>query len=395
MKLLDNIKSKFSRETGNRTYLPEIDGLRFLSITLITLFHIHGYFIQKTHIAFSGNLNDYFYLDKFLSSTERRVPLFFAVSGFIVCLPFAQQYIKGGKKMLIGEFYLRRIARLQVPYVIVLTGLALLQLAMHVHTIRELVPSYFASLFYSHILLLHKSPLISIVIWTMEIEIQFYLVAPFLFKVLQLNEVPRRLILILGIVAFAAYQYYYPTHKNYKNLTTFLQYFLAGILLADVYVSGIGTKLFKNKLIAIITPLLFFCLFFVPIRASILLFALFPFGIITFYYIILRNPVIKGIFSYKYIPVIGGMSYSIYLLHYPVVSMLGRFTLKIQVTHNYAVNLLFQSAVLVAATLIISAVFFVYLEKPFMSPAWVYKLIGRKMPEPNKNNIPKQAQCNS
>src|ERR1700748_477814 len=61
-----------------------------------------------------------------------------------------------------------------------------------------------------------------------------------------------------------------------------------------------------------------------------------------FYYIILKNNAVKKVFSYKFIPIIGGMCYSIYLLHYAIISFLGRHTIHFHVTDYYLPHLLLQ-----------------------------------------------------
>ena len=46
------------------------------------------------------------------------VQLFFVISGFILSLPFARQYLCQGRRISLREFYVRRVARMQPPYAI-------------------------------------------------------------------------------------------------------------------------------------------------------------------------------------------------------------------------------------------------------------------------------------
>jgi peptidoglycan/LPS O-acetylase OafA/YrhL len=110
---------------------------------------------------------------------------------------------------------------------------------------------------------------------------------------------------------------------------------------------------------------------------------LFPFMIGLLYYIILRNDIVKAIFSYKFIPIIGGMCYTTYLIHYTVISMLGRYTVNITFTNYYIPNMLLQFVLLIIPILLIAAVFYLYIERPFMSKKWVDKLMkkDKKTPE--------------
>ena len=101
----------------------------------------------------------------------------------------------------------------------------------------------------------------------------------------------------------------------------------------------------------------------------------FPFLIGLFYYTILRNDIVKRVFSYKFVPIIGGMCYTIYLIHYTVISMVGRFTINIHFTHYYLPNLFLQIMLLIIPVLTFSSFFFLYVERPFMSKKWIDKLL--------------------
>src|SRR4051812_47557294 len=128
--MFDFLYNKFRRITTNQLYLREIDGMRFLSLMLVTLFHIRGYFLEKTHLKFTDNPADYYWFNKFFVNADRSVPLFFAISGFILCMPFAHHYINGGKKIHLKQYYIRRVTRLEPPYFIVMICIFLVQLAM-------------------------------------------------------------------------------------------------------------------------------------------------------------------------------------------------------------------------------------------------------------------------
>ena len=56
------------------------------------------------------------------------MPLFFAISGFILALPFAEHYLSGAPRPTLGRYYVRRVTRIEPPYVINLTILLALML---------------------------------------------------------------------------------------------------------------------------------------------------------------------------------------------------------------------------------------------------------------------------
>ena len=74
--------------------------------------------------------------------------------------------------------------------------------------------------------------------------------------------------------------------------------------------------------------------------------------------------------SLTWIYIIGGMCYSIYLLHYAVISLVGPATMKVQLGSGYFAALAVQVVVLGLVILVMSAVFFVLIERPCMDPSW-------------------------
>src|SRR5690606_13176299 len=74
--------------------------------------------------------------------------------------------------------------------------------------------------------------------------------------------------------------------------------------------------------------------------------------------------------SNRWICAIGGMCYTIYLIHLPFAELLIVFTKNIHVTNNYTINLRIQQLIFLPIILSISAIFFLLFEKPFMNKNW-------------------------
>jgi peptidoglycan/LPS O-acetylase OafA/YrhL len=381
--MINSIYNKFRRITSSHLYFPEIDGIRFIAIMLVILFHAHGYFAGKTTLQFADNPASYTWINNFLENGDRGVELFFVLSGFILCLPFAQQYISNGKKIALKKYYLRRVTRLEPPYIIAMTLILLLQIIMHVHPTGALIPSWLASLIYSHNLIYHHTPLLTVVAWSLEIEIQFYLLAPILFRVLKLAPIVRRALLLTGMLLLIYAQSVYT--PPFRNIYSYAQYFLTGILLADFYVCNTAAAIFNQKwMIPVSAALLVtICTWTIKNAAANSMEAMafhfsFPFMIGLFYYTVFKNDVIKSVFSYKFIPIAGGMCYSIYLLHYTIISIFGRATLRLHLSNYYLPNLLLQIVLLLIPVMVLSSIFYYYVERPFMSSKWTDMLMKKK-----------------
>lgn len=382
--MLGFLYSKLRRITTNQLYFPEIDGIRFLAIVMVILFHIHGFFINKSGNTFTDS-GHYDVLDTILSGGHYGVQLFFVLSGFILCLPFAQQYINNGKKVMLKKYYLRRLTRLEPPYFIAIIGLFFASLAMGLYTPAFLFKSMLASLVYLHEIIFRHSPYLTVVAWSLEIEIQFYILAPLLFKVLKLTPVLRRILLLIAITGIIWLQQTY--RLPFTSLYNYAQYFLAGILLSDLYVSGFGNQSLNKGFTGFIGILLLAAILGMPFMNWQQEKFLFPFLIMAFYLIVLKNDAVKKVFSYKFIPVIGGMCYSIYLLHYPIISMVGRFTIDFKITNYYLPNLLLQIILLMIPVLVISSVYYYFIERPFMSSKWMDKLMKKSKKDETINPV--------
>ena len=380
--MLSNLYSKFRRITTNQLYFPEIDGIRFVAIVLVILFHTHGYFLGKSTMHFTDTPGSHYWLDTVLYNGDRGVELFFVLSGFILCLPFAHHYINHGKKVQLKRYYLRRVTRLEPPYFIAMTAIFLMHLAMHTHPLNVLVPHWLASLAYSHNIIYHQVPLLTVVAWSLEIEIQFYLLAPLLFSLLALNKFTRRSILVTASVTLMVFQSFYT--PSFNSIYGYAQYFFTGILLADFYVSDTASSFFNRRWIAPLGLACLVAILYWPLkvqyqypRIALCAYFAFPFLLGLFYYIIMKNDMVKKVFGYKFIPIIGGMCYSIYLLHYTIISFLGRYTLQLHLTSYYLPNLLLQIVLIGLPVIMISSVFYLYIERPFMSSKWMNKLMKK------------------
>src|SRR5580704_7458253 len=102
--------------TASHRYMAEVDGLRFIAIFSVMLFHVYFNVAHSRDFTLSASRFDFFFWP--VTNGFRGVQLFFVISGFILGLPFATQYITGGPPVKIGRFYLRRITRLEPPYIL-------------------------------------------------------------------------------------------------------------------------------------------------------------------------------------------------------------------------------------------------------------------------------------
>lgn len=374
----------FARRTSSGFYLPEIDGLRCLAIAGVIGFHLAGYVMEKAPKPY-GTLSSFdgsFY--QLLRTGHIGVQLFFIISGIVVAMPFAKYEadkraatIAGSpiKPVDLRQYYLRRVTRIEPPYFIALVfwlvvfGLSGLGQA----SFRGLLPHFAASCFYLHNLIYHEPSWVMPPAWSLEIEIQFYVIAPLLAMVFRLRSMPaRRGVLIFAIVVGAVAQRWLrtPAQINGFHLLHELHFFLLGLLLVDVQMDTASSPrwpwlfdlLATGSILGLIGLLMLDPMQQLPIT---LLLGCFTFGCLRsqLWRSLLRTPVL---FTF------GGMCYTTYLYHGFFKALPGHFSIRLQITGHYWLNFLIQSAILIPIIVIGSSILFLLTEKPFMR--------GRKKP---------------
>ena len=92
---------------------------------------------------------------------------------------------------------------------------------------------------YSHQLIYQAVPFPNLALWSLEIEVQFYLLVPWLALIFTIGAyLRRRMIIAAGMLAFSWISVWgHDAFLVSNTLAGFLQEFLAGFLLVDLYVT--------------------------------------------------------------------------------------------------------------------------------------------------------------
>lgn len=377
---------RFSRITSGGNFIPEIDGLRCLAISSVLLFHV-SYALLR---AYQWDLGSG---ERAVSNLFARgtfgVELFFVISGFILAVPFVRQFVEGGKPVNLGRYYLRRLTRLEPPYIITLVlfyvaAWLLRDPAMH----GRLVSTFFVRLFYLHGLVYQNAPVLNGVTWSLEIEVQFYLIVPVLARIFRLPRTSRRAILFLGVLLLPFVPW--PGFLWY-TVASQMALFLAGFLFADLYLEMCRKAPVRHRgcdcaalgifLLVLGLPFLVQAAGMVhPFAESAdlefsmsVLRHILPLLILIFLLLMFRGVWLRHFFALKPVYLIGGMCYSIYLLHYPIISVGSRLFAKLCPGAHYLPALGVMILIWLPLVLVIAAVFFMLIERPCMDHAWPRK----------------------
>ncbi len=378
MNKLDKIYNIFQRQTTSLSFIPQIDGLRFVAIMMVILFHINIFVVNKIPFIFTKPAVDYWWFLYFLDTDRKGVFLFFVISGFILAMPFAKAELQGGSPVKLKNYFLRRLTRLEPPYFLVMTAcfLAVLFLkgngfiSMFPKTFSGLFPTFASSLAYMHNIIYPNNLSINPVAWSLEVEIQFYILVPLLVLVFKLSKQVRTTLLVVAISAVVLLQHFYK--PGFYSIYNYLQYFLLGFLLVDIYLSGWKAKLGTWLSLPIgLLCLLFFM--YVDFSAQFYLEYIFLVTILGFYLLALTNDIWKRIFSIRWLTIIGGMCYSIYLLHYLIIAVVGNKTIAFNISYLYPISYIWHFAILFPIIMLCSAIFYLLIEKPCMDKNWPKK----------------------
>jgi peptidoglycan/LPS O-acetylase OafA/YrhL len=373
------LATKLARVTSSGELIPEIDGLRFLAIASVLLHHTMSIYLRESgrsavevHSqsvwAAAGAQS---WLVQLAYSGHFGVNLFFAISGFILALPFASRSFSQMSAPNLKNYYLRRVTRIEPPYAICLVIFFFFQWLVRDGEPVALFPHLLASLFYAHGLIYGAHSTINSVAWSLEIEIQFYLLVPLLVKVFRLRNAALRRGLLLACIAgggWLSQHVIYPSGSMplILSLANFAHYFLVGFLLADLYLYKWFSEEKRSWLGDLLTLAAGAGLFGVLNKYGQFYFAL-PLLVLLLYLGCFWGKLSNALIRLRWVVLTGGMCYTFYLYHVPIVSgLLSKTGGLMSATRPLGLDFLGQCLLVVPLVFVLCSWWYVVTEKPFM-----------------------------
>jgi len=364
-----------SRTTSSGLFIAEIDGLRFLAIFAVVAFHTHNAFFPAGPPVPHWGASLKHVVSYILHSGWFAVQLFFIITGFIVALPFARHHLSGGPPVPLGRYLLRRLTRISPPYLISLAALVGVQMYVNGRDLPSLLPHFAAHAVYLHNVIYGdiNSPgfvAINHVLWTLEVQIQFYLLAPLLCLVFAIRggRWVRRAVIVAGIVAATLVLHYWWSPMLTSTLAGQVRWFLIGFLLADVYLTewrGAPGTTVAWDVAGVIAWLSWPFILPNPILSEWLM----PAALLVAYMAAFRGRLLNRFFANPWIAVVGGMCFTIFMYHVTMIWSIRRF-LSAYVTGEERYNQLpwslLQLLAVCATVALVCVPLFLLFEKPFM-----------------------------
>jgi peptidoglycan/LPS O-acetylase OafA/YrhL len=391
--VINRILAGLRRVTSSGIYDARIDGLRALAILPVVLYHdaLRG----KRVVASMWPLTDAEQaLTAMVPRGEAGVMLFFFISGFIITFPFLRAVAREQPPPSVGTFYKRRLMRLLPAYLVALTVCFIaLQLSGYApvdapkfNAIATPLPlSYLASLFYQHNMILGAASRILPPLWSLEIEFQFYLVAPFLLAwYARANVVRRRLtaviFILLGIGLASLPGLPDPLSSRLSlSLFAYLHFFGAGILASDIMFNRKPALSLRGDLLCVagFATLLVTSTFVVhgPFQMALRESGMLA-GVLATYWGGMLGRHASKFLAAAAVSVIGGACYSIYLIHVPIIQAWSELVKRVVQPASLVESWLLMLPAIPLA-LAAGLVFFALIEQPTMKPDWPRRLSQR------------------
>ncbi|HKE36761.1 MAG TPA: acyltransferase [Candidatus Baltobacteraceae bacterium] len=202
-------------------HLDAIDGLRGIAIALVVAYHSWLVYGFSAGVVSEGG---------FLG-----VELFFALSGFCMFYPFARSRFTGNAPPSWASYAYRRAIKILPSYLLALTVFAIAY--AHRDGLEQTAYAYAAHLLFVHPLLPHDFQAISGPLWTIGVEVQFYLIFPALCGLFMRRPLYGAL-MVAGISGayrgFVMFTHAAPGFYISNQVFAFLDLFAAGMLAAYV-----------------------------------------------------------------------------------------------------------------------------------------------------------------
>tara|TARA_Y100000389_G_scaffold117312_1_gene114516 strand:+ start:7009 stop:8955 length:1947 start_codon:yes stop_codon:yes gene_type:complete len=339
-------------------YKPHIDGLRCIAILSVVFYHMEFLYFEGGYIG---------------------VDIFFVISGYLITLIIDEEFYKTNN-FLFKVFYIRRAKRIFPSLIVVciITFPAAAFILIHTDFVNYSKSVISSLTFISNFYFLHEnlnyfgnnSILVPFLhTWSLSIEIQFYIFFPIVYYLTlkYFNDLKFFLLIFLTIIFFSLTEYL--SHKSnsiifFSPFTRIWEFLIGSSLVhlekkkfvRDVRYSNLSTLLCCIGLFLITI----FIIYFDDSVRHPSFFTLIPLVGTCFIILFVNlNSMIGKLISFRLFTGVGLISYSLYLVHFPILSLKNQFYSNI-IIHNSIINFL-----LLFLIFVISFFSWKLVEKPF------------------------------
>lgn len=331
---------------------------RAVAAILVLLFHLGGAIAAEKYFGIEGFSIPF-------SFGNSGVEFFFVLSGFII---YHVHKYDLGKPNSLGSYVYKRITRIYPVYVI--TFLGVYCIALLSPQLRDTVPQELGLIIEALLLIPQNSELVDgtgapvlIVAWTLQFEMMFYLA----FSIGIINKRAGILLLSGYIVGFV----FNLSELGFPFSFIFSEYvllFLMGMLVAWFISRESITQI--NPRIVVFTGLLIYLLTAfgaivgseIPKEIQTILYGI-GCGFIVLAMILYE---IGGrvLLKHRFFQLLGSASYALYLIHYPLISILCKASMFVGLKNHGLLGALVAYFIIFITCIVVSIAFHLIIEKP-------------------------------
>ena len=357
----------FPQACTESNHVVKLDAVRGLAILCVFFYHTLGIVFKTGQLGWSGLWLDFssaphpsFYVFYPLTFGGMGVPIFFVLSGFLIHCSYLRS-----SNFSISAFYYRRFWRIYPSFMVALVFFTLF------NWMQGINPDLSQTV--THILMVYNFDDkylsgINGAFWSLAVEFQLYLIYPVFLFLRRRIGIRRSLIIILLVslslrfrMLMSEYEFG-RTPSNVEGSFPLLLWFdwALGCYLAEAYSQG--KKVFNLSNLSVSLFTLGFFLFSTFKPASTLLF--------TYSSAIVAISLEKYIWSSRKISLfekmlipLGLCSYSFYLWHFPLIYPMSRVLIRIGVSENPFIQMLFVMPIIFGFIFGLSWILYITIEK--------------------------------
>jgi peptidoglycan/LPS O-acetylase OafA/YrhL len=211
-----------------------VDGLRGLAVLLVLCFHTWLYSWLTPALTLFGVAVPVAIVPR---SGYLGVDLFFLISGFCLCFPYARAHLEGTRAPEAGGFAERRFMKIVPSYALALAATVCVAFATFSG------PADLGRTLLNHLLFVNNSfddrlGGVNAVFWSLAIEVQFYLIFPFVVRAFVRRPLPVALVMCAAALGYrlALAGCCLERETVMRQLPAYLDVFACGMLAAYAFV---------------------------------------------------------------------------------------------------------------------------------------------------------------
>ncbi len=349
-------------KTLNNIYLSRLDHLRFFAAALVIIYHCRGFLKYNNEISSPSD-----FLKLWVSGGNTGVSLFLVLSGFLFCVISNA----GNKDISYGGFIKNRILRI-APMTVLLCFIVISVNRANSDPM-DILRILTLQLNTGHLSTGWGQQFYPIgQIWTIAVEFQFYLIFPFL-AIFMRNDGVKTLIGMIVVMLMIKYSLVVFKGASvywifYHTIIGRMDQFLIGMIAGYIYIKKNKTS-FSIAAMILAVALVGLSVVLYLNKKAIPVFVTFSFTLEAMLWALLIYAYCSAQFSINQridamLAYLGGLSFSMYLLHLPVYYIL--LSKVMPMDPNPTMHLFKVIFVMLPVTVIASAITYTYVEKPFL-----------------------------